>query len=104
MNKKIRKVIEDLGWNFNSDTSIEIWTDTAEQDVCIGCNKGESLKETIKCRYEDYDIEQEVSLFLEAKNHGFRGVPDIETLVDDCREVKEKLEELWFAVEDLPNF
>ena len=104
MNKKIRKVIEDLGWNINSDTSIEIWTDTSGQDVPIECNKKGELKETIRYRAENYDVNEEVGFFLEASNRGFQGVPDVVTLVDDCREVEEKLKELWFAVKDLPNF
>ena len=104
MTKKIKKVIEDLGWSFNSNTSITIQTNTAGQDVCIGCDKGESLKETIKFRYENYDIDQEVSLFLEAKKHGVKGVPEATLLVKDCEEVLSKLKELWFAVKDLPNF
>ena len=104
MNKKVKKVIEDLGWSFNSNTSITIQTTTAGQDVCIGCDKGESLKETIKFRYENYDIDQEVSLFLEAKKHGVKGVPEVTLLVKDCEEVLSKLKELWLAVKDLPNF
>lgn len=39
--------------------------------------------------YESFDIEEEVFLKLEAKRNGFRGVPDIVTLVHN-EEYKEK--------------
>ena len=104
MKKQIQKVIEDLGWRVNSDTSIEMWTDTAGQNYCIECNKGESLKEEIRSRHLGYDVDEEVELFLQAKRGGFQGVPDATILVEDCKEVEQKLEELWDAVQDLPNF
>ena len=39
--------------------------------------------------YESFDIEEEVFLKLEAKRNGFRGVPDVVTLVHN-EEYKEK--------------
>ena len=39
--------------------------------------------------YESFDIEEEVFLKLEAKRNGFRGVPDVVTLVQN-EEYKEK--------------
>ena len=104
MKKEIREVIENLGWTINSDTSIEIWTDTAGQDVCIECGNVGELKEEIQSRYENYDIDEEVEMYLEAKHNGFQGVPDAETLVEDCKEVEQLIEKLWFAVQDLPKF
>lgn len=98
MKRALRKAIEKCGWNINSDTSIEMWTDTAGQDVFIECNKPEELVDAIKNRYENYDIDEEVKLYLEAKNNGFQGVPSATILVKDCEEVAKKLEELYFAV------
>lgn len=104
MKKEIREIIENLGWTINSDTSIEIWTDTAGQDVCIECNNPGELKETIQNQYENYCVDEEVAMYLEAKQNGFQGVPDAVTLVEDCKEVEQLLKELWFAVQDLPKF
>jgi len=101
MKKKVREVIESLGWRINSDTSIEIWTDTAGQDVCIECNEPSELKDTIRCRYENYDIDAEVEMYLQAKRNGLSGVPSARVLVKDCEEVEQLLGDLWDAVREL---
>ena len=104
MNKQIKKRIEDLGWRVNSDTSIETWTDTAGQDVCIECNNPGELKEAIISYRNGYDVDEQAEMFLEAKRNGFKGVPSVSVLVKDCEEVEELLDELWEAVRDLPKF
>ncbi len=101
MKKKVREIIENLGWRINSDTSIEIWTDTAGQDVCIECNKPNELKDTIRCRYENYDIDEEVEMYLNASRNGLKGVPSARVLVKDCEEVERLLGDLWDAVREL---
>ena len=101
MKKKVREVIEGLGWRINSNTSIEIWTDTAGQDVCIECDKPSELKDTIRCRYESYDIDEEVTMYLNASKNGLKGVPRARILVKDCEEVDRLLSDLWDAVRDL---
>lgn len=98
MKKKLRKAIEKCGWTIHSDTCIEMHTDTAGQDVCIECNKPEELVDTIKNYYENYDIDEEVEMYLQAKRNGFQGVPTAVILVEDCKEVAKRLEELYFAI------
>ena len=101
MKQKVKEVIEGLGWCVNSDTSIEIWTDTASQDVCIECDKPSELKDTIRLKYENYDIDEEVEMYLNAAKNGFKGVPRARILVKDCEEVERLLGDLWDAVKDL---
>ena len=50
--------------------------------------------------YEAFDIEEEVYLKLEAKRNGFRGVPDVVTLVNNEEHKITALEEL---IETLVN-
>lgn len=104
MRKQTREIIENLGWRVNSDTSIEMWTDTAGQNYCIECNNKGELQETIKSYNNGYDLDYEVEMYLEAKRNGLQGVPSASVLVEDCKEVERKLEELWEAVMDLPKF
>ena len=104
MRKQTREIIENLGWRVNSDTSIEMRTDTAGQNYCIECNNKGELQEEIKYRNENYNVDEEVEMFLEAKRGGFQGVPSASILVKDCKEVEQKLKELWDAVKDLPKF
>lgn len=104
MNKKVRKVIEDLGWNVDSDTSISTTTDVCDREIYVECNNKGELKETIKNYSENYDLDNEVEMYLQAKRNGLSGVPNATTLVEDCKSEQQKLEELWEAVRDLPNF
>ncbi len=104
MKREIRKVIEDLGWNANSDTSISTTTDVCDREIYIECNNKGELKETIENYCEGYDLDDTVEMYLEAKRNGLSGVPDVTTLVEDCESEQQKLEELWEAVMDLPKF
>lgn len=61
----------------------------------------ESLSEEIYDCYEAFDIEENVYLMLEAKRNGFRGVPDVVSLVcneeykeNTLKEFAEKLRDL----------
>ncbi len=104
MKKAIRKVIEDLGWNVNSDTSICTTTDVCCREIYIECNNKGELKDTIENYAEGYDVDEEVEMYLQARRNGLSGVPTATILVKDCEDEQEKLDELWEAVKDLPRF
>ena len=103
MNKKFRKAIEDLGWVVQSDTCITTDTRVCDREICIECNEPNELKEEIRRRYENFDVDEEAEMYIEAKQNGLKGVPSIRTLVNDLEDEEEKYEELWYAVEDLSD-
>lgn len=103
MNKEFKKAIEDLGWVVQSDTCITTDTGVCSREICIECNKPSELKEAIRSRYENFDVDEEAEMYIEAKQNGFKGVPSIRTLVNDLEDEEEKYAELWVAVEDLSN-
>lgn len=55
----------------------------------------ESLSEEIYDCYEAFDIEENVYLMLEAKRNGFRGVPDVVSLVHNEEYKENALDEFW---------
>ena len=101
MNKEFKKAIEDLGWVVQSDTCITTDTDVCGREICIECNEPSELKETIRSYYENFDVDEEAEVYIEAKQNGLKGVPSIRTLVNDLENEEEKYTELWEAVEDL---
>ena len=103
MNKEFKKAIEDLGWVVQSDTCITTDTDVCGREICIECNEPSELKETIRSYYENFDVDEEAEVYIEAKQNGLKGVPSIRTLVNDLEDEEEKYAELWEAVEDLSN-
>ncbi len=104
MKKEIKKVIEDLGWAVESDTCICTTTDVCGREIYIECDKKGKLKNTIKNYANNYDVDDEVTLYLEAKSNGLNGVPRASILVQDCENEHDKLFELWRAVRDFPRF
>lgn len=56
------------------------------------------LKAELQSYYEDFDREDHVFGLLEAKRNGFRGVPDLDTLVQDSHDIEDMLEELAMEV------
>ena len=103
MNKEFKKAIEDLGWVVQSDTCITTDTGVCGREICIECNEPSELKETIRSRYENFDVDEEAEMYIEAKQNGLKGVPSIRTLVNDLEDEEEKYTELWEAVEDLSD-
>lgn len=58
----------------------------------------DDLPEKLADRYNDFDVEEEVKLYLEAKANGLAGVPDTVDLVDDVKEEEAILWDLSEAV------
>ena len=51
-------------------------------------------------RYQDFDTEEHVKMWLEGKSNGVGGVPDVETLVKDANWIENFLLELSEALRD----
>ena len=54
-------------------------------------------------RYRDFDINEYVSRWLDAKEHGDKSVPDVETLVEDGRWQEQAILDLSNAIRDKIN-
>lgn len=48
--------------------------------------------------WQDFDVDEHVKMWLDAKQNGVGGVPDVVTLVEDAKEIESMLEELYDAV------
>lgn len=69
------------------DFSFDVWYD----------NLGEIMYKVYEY-YQDYDVEEEVLMWLEAKRNGIAGVPDVQTLVHDQEEIEQMILELAEAI------
>ncbi len=59
------------------------------------------IVEGIYSYWQDFDIEEHVEMWIEAKRSGVGGVPDVVTLVDDAKEIDGMLEQLFEEVSAL---
>ena len=58
----------------------------------------DKLHKHFRSWYECFDIDDHVRLWLEAKENGVAGVPDVVTLVDDARSIKTTLDKVDWAL------
>lgn len=73
-----------------------------DEDYTITLRYGHIL-EDIKAEYESFDLDEYVSLWLEAKRGGFGGVPDAVELVDNGRYIEQVLENIYFLSKKADN-
>lgn len=98
-------VAEDLGWHVYRDAEdSQYWEfekfSPAGEDFCftVYAKNLVELKAELQSYYETFDREDHVFELLEAKRNGFRGVPDLDTLVKDSHDIEDMLEELAIEV------
>ena len=54
-------------------------------------------------RYQDFDVDDQVKMWLEAKNSGVAGVPSARVLVEDAEWQEQKILDLAFTLRDALN-
>lgn len=106
--EEIRKFFEEHDFTVhdisetNSDVTpicweIETWSDAGENLIeTIQCNGSihELRKEMLQI-WQNFDIEEHVMMWLEAKKNGMQGVPDVATLVEDAQKIEKMYEKLY---------
>ena len=103
--EKVVESVENLGWTIYRDEELsECWEfekfSPAGEDFCftVYAKNLVELKAELQSYYEDFDREDHVFELLEAKRNGFRGVPDLDTLVQDSQDIEDMLEALAMEV------
>ena len=109
---KIENVAESVGWSvkFNKQTR---WADgktekfvefsqysPAGEDFSfyVFYDDLTDLTHELYTYWQDFDVEEHVKMWLDAKQNGVDDVPDVVTLVEDARAIESMLEELYDAV------
>ena len=102
---KVADVCEDLDWMVSTPKENDsCWEfekfSPAGEDFCftVYAKNLVELKAELQSYYDYFDREDHVFGLLEAKRNGFRGVPDLDTLVEDSQAIEDMLEELAMEV------
>lgn len=69
----------------------------------LPCEQIQEIIDDLGSYYECFDTEEHVTMLLEAKNNGLSGVPDVETLVKDAKEIDDMFRQLSEFVDKLPK-
>lgn len=105
----IIETAESLDWECEYDSAedrLSIRTVTsAGEDIShdISCHDDKKISELLVDIYDDFDEEEHVELWINARNKGVPGVPNIFKLVDDAKEIKGMYEDLMIAVAAVEN-
>lgn len=112
--KKIEDVAEELGWSVDWQTQeypkgkiekmVEFGRESSAGEdfsFCVFYDTLRDIAHELYAQWQNFDIEEHVKMWLDAKSNGVGGVPDIVTLVKDAQEIDDMCEELWLAVKDI---
>lgn len=97
---KIKEIAERLGWRVDEydDGTVEFSQySPAGEDFSFVVNAEEAEKEIYEfCN--DFDVDEHVEMWIEARKSGTPGVPSTRQLVEDAEDISEMLKELVDAV------
>lgn len=104
MNVTLKDLLEEaaneLGWivyRYDNDWEFEKWSPAGEDYVATAT--GEDVAADLRSLADNFDPEDHVMMWLEAKQNGVKGVPGLRELVDDADAIKDMVGELATALE-----
>ena len=107
MTKKQRKLIEKHGWtitdcDYNGGSKgfeFKKYSPAGEDFIfSVEANNPDELVDNIREYYNDFDPEEHVEMWVEARHNGVGGIPSIRRLVEDADDIDSMLEELSIAL------
>lgn len=101
--KELKKICEELNWKtYPSGNMVEIRKySPAGEDFSICIDKDGDFVGQIEDYADNFDVDEHVEMWVEAKKNGVSGVPSISDLVDDAKDIRDMLYELVNAVNGL---
>lgn len=90
-------ILESREWKVSSytdDGRVELeWYSPAGEDFLM-CVSVEDFPEAVAEYYGDFDVDEHIEMWIEARKNGVGGVPATRTLVRDAEEIDAELEQL----------
>lgn len=101
LDQKYIDILRLMGWNVSSytdDGRVELeWYTPAGEDFCI-CVEVENFPDAVAEYAADFDIDEHIAMWIEAKHNGVKGVPSARELVHDAEFIDKYLQELAAAL------
>jgi len=84
--------------SYTDDGRVELeWYSPAGEDFCI-CVAVDNFPEAVAEYAADFDIDEHIAMWIEAKRNGTSGVPSTRELVHDAEDIDKELQELAAAL------
>ena len=100
LNPKYRDICESLDWTIREydDGTVEVCqASPAGEDFIITVNAEDFARE-VERYADDFDVDDHIAMWIEAKKNGTAGVPSTRELVHDAEDIQEMLNELAEAL------
>lgn len=100
MNERYREICEKLDWcvHESDDGTVELEKYTPAGEDFIATFNAEELVEEVKEYAANFDQDEHIEMWIEARRHGTRGVPSTRELVKDAEAIDAMLKELAEAL------
>lgn len=101
---KYLKVLEAHGWavsSYTDDGRVELEKYSPAGEDFIMCVEVENFPDAVMEYYEDFDVDEHIEMWAEAKRHGTSGAPSIRRLAIDAEQIDEMLKELAYALAEV---
>ena len=100
LNPKYRQICEDLEWAVNEqdDGTVELEKYSPAGEDFIFYVEVENFAREVESYADDFDIDDHIAMWIEAKRNGTAGVPSTRELVHDAEAIQEMLNELAEAL------
>lgn len=104
LKEKYISVLEACGWAVSSYTG-DGWVEIekyspAGEDFSI-CVEVENFPNAVMEYYKDFDVDEHIEMWVEAKRSGTSGVPSVRRLVIDGEAIDKMLKELAYALAEV---
>lgn len=101
---KYIEVLEAHGWaisSYTDDGRVELkkWSPAGEDFIM--CVEVEDFPDAVMEYYENFDVDEHIEMWAEAKRHGTSGVPSIRRLAIDAEQIDEMMKELAYALAEV---
>lgn len=94
-------ILENRNWYvscYTNDGRVEIETTSPAGEDFIICVDVENFAESVAEYAANFDIDEHIEMWIEARNNGVRGVPSTRELVHDAEDIDAILQELADAL------
>lgn len=104
LEQKYLDVLEKRDWavsSYTDDGRVEIEKySPAGEDFSI-CVEVENFPDAVMEYYEDFDVDDHIDMWVEARRNGVSGVPSTRRLAIDAEAIDEMLKELAYALAEV---
>ena len=102
--RPIWEKFEEIGWNIERhENTVELqnYSPAGEELIeTLYLDDEDNIPKQLYKLYDDFDEEEHAIMWLDAKQHGVKGVPPIWTLVKDAEEITKMYDELYTIAYD----